>query len=203
MKEAITQLLNSERFRKELKELPMCVNPLTAALGKKLRLVIDLRNVNACLVKPKLLCEDLRSLSKVFQCDSWFVTWDLKSGYHPVIFTSPIKHYLGFSWPYLDAQRYFSFTVLPFGLSTVCYCFTKLLRPLLHRRRLLNFNCFFFLDDGISDHPDEVSASAVSLVYQKDLNSSGFVVNQEKSNWTPRSVVECLDFIINTIRLVL
>ena len=29
---------------------PFCVNPLTVAEGKKLRLVIDLRHVNNCLV---------------------------------------------------------------------------------------------------------------------------------------------------------
>ena len=32
---------------------PFCVNPLTVAEGKKLRLVIDLRHVNNCLVKPR------------------------------------------------------------------------------------------------------------------------------------------------------
>ena len=37
---------------------PFCVNPLTVAEGKKLRLVIDLRHVNNYLVKPKLKCED-------------------------------------------------------------------------------------------------------------------------------------------------
>ena len=32
---------------------PHCVNPLTVAEGKKLRLVIDLREVNKYLMKPK------------------------------------------------------------------------------------------------------------------------------------------------------
>ena len=32
---------------------PFCVNPLTVAEEKKLRLVIDLRHVNNCLVKPR------------------------------------------------------------------------------------------------------------------------------------------------------
>ena len=161
VEEAITQLLQNGCVR-ELKQPPTCVNPLTVAIGKKLRLVIDLRHVNACLVKPKFRYEDLRSLSKVFQRGFWFVTWDLKSGYHHVDIYEPHQTYLGFAWPYLGTQRYFAFTVLPFGLSTTCNCFIKLLRPLLHRWRLLNFNCFLYLDDGISGHPDKVSASGAS-----------------------------------------
>ena len=41
------QLINEHSF------LPHCVNPLTVAEGKKLRLVLDLREVNKYLVKPK------------------------------------------------------------------------------------------------------------------------------------------------------
>ena len=40
------------------------------------------------------------------------------------------------------------------------------------------------------------------LVHQKDLDSSGFVVNQEKSNWLPRRIGEWLGLIINTIQMV-
>ena len=43
------------------------MNPLTVAEGKKLRLVIDLREVNKYLVKPKFRYEDLRSLSEIFE----------------------------------------------------------------------------------------------------------------------------------------
>ena len=39
---------------------PFCMNPLTVAEGKKLRLVIGLTQVNNCLVKPRFKYEDLR-----------------------------------------------------------------------------------------------------------------------------------------------
>ena len=84
------------------------------------------------------------------------------------------------------------FLCFPFGLSTACFCFTKPLRPLLHRWRLLNFSCFWYLDDRISGHPDIVSASAASLIHQKDLDKSGLKVNLDKSNWHPRRIGEWL-----------
>ena len=72
------QLINEHSFP------PQCANPLTVAEGNKCRLVIDLREVNKYLVKPKFRYEALRSLSEVFEQGFWFFTWDLKSGYHHV-----------------------------------------------------------------------------------------------------------------------
>lgn len=43
--------------------------------------------------------------------------------------------YLGFSVGEGSDRRYFMFKVLPFGLATACYVFTKLLQPLVKRWR--------------------------------------------------------------------
>ena len=168
------QLINEHSFP------PHCVNPLTVAEGKKLRLVIDLREVNKYLVKPKFRYEDLRSLSEVFEQGFWFFTWDLKSGYHHVDIFHPHQQFLGFAWDFEGVTRYFTFAVLPFGLSTACFCFTKLFRPLVRRWRLMSHNCFVYLDDGISGRHDYVSARAASLIQRSDLTSSGFIPNESK-----------------------
>ena len=97
---------------------------------------------------------------------------------------------------------FFAFILLPFGLSSACFCFTKLLRPLLHRWRLLNFSCFWYLDDGISGHPNIVSASEAILIHQKDLDKSGLKVNLDKSNWHPRRIGKWLGLIISAIQMV-
>ena len=102
------QLINEHSFP------PRCVNPLTVAEGKKLRLVIDLHEVNKYLVKPKFRYEDLRSLSEVFEQGFWFFTWDLKSGYHHVDIFYPHQQFLGFAWDFEGVTRYFTFAVLPF-----------------------------------------------------------------------------------------
>ena len=98
--------------------------------GKKLCLVIDRRHVNCHRVCFKFKYEDLRSLSQVLQEGHWFFTWDLKSGYHHVDISVDHQKYLGFAWAFNGVLRYFIFTVLSFGLSSVCSCFTKLLRPI-------------------------------------------------------------------------
>ena len=56
--EAIQTLLNG-RYIEEQSEPPHCVNPLSVAKGKKLRLVLDLRHVNGHLYKQSFRYEDL------------------------------------------------------------------------------------------------------------------------------------------------
>ena len=185
----------------EVNSLPHCVNPLSVAERKKLRLVLDLREVNRYLVKYNFRHEDLRFLAEVFQKGFWFSTWDLKSGYHHVDIFPPHRQFLGFSWSIAGSTRYFCFSVLPFGLSSACYCFTKLLRPLVKRWRSMSHNCFVYLDDGISGSRDYISARAASNIQRSDLASAGFVTNEEKSNWEPVQIGEWLGFLINTVRL--
>ena len=57
--------------------------------------------------------------------------FDLKIGYHHVEIFQEHRKYLSFYWDFDDGvNRYYSFSVLPFGLSSVPYVFTKLLRTL-------------------------------------------------------------------------
>ena len=75
---AISELLDNGCIT-EYSEPSFCIKPLTAAEGKTLRLMIDLRHVNCHLVCLKFKYEDLRLLSQVLQEGHWFFTSDLKS----------------------------------------------------------------------------------------------------------------------------
>ena len=116
--EAITELLSNGCIVEHVVP-PFCMNPLTVAEGKKLRLLIDLRRVNNCLVKPRFKYEDLRSLSQVLDEEHWFFTWDLKSGYIMLIFvliTKSISVLLGLFPALLDIlplQFFLSALVVP------------------------------------------------------------------------------------------
>ena len=90
--EAIIKLLGAIASRS-------CVNPLSVARGRKLRLVIDLLHVNTYLFRHSFKYEDLHSLSKVFEHKFWFFTSDLESGYHHVDIFSGHQKFLGFSLP--------------------------------------------------------------------------------------------------------
>ena len=186
-------------YVEEHKEPPYCVNPLSVAEGKKLRLVLDLRNINDHLLVKSFKYEDLRSLAQLFEEKFWFFTWDLQSGYHHVDIYISHRKFLGFSWPFNGVLRYFTFSVLPFGLSSACFCFTKLLRPLVKRWRQMSHASFVYLDDGISGHKSRLDAAAASIIQKKDLSLAGFKTNDTKCHWQPMQIGEWLGLIINTI----
>ena len=84
---------------------------------------------------------------------------------------------------------------------SLCYCFTKLLRPLVRRWRSMSHAALVFLDDGISGHGTKVDASAASLIQQQDLLSAGFTPNAAKCDWEPCQLGEWLGMLMNTIRM--
>ena len=59
-----------------------------------------------------------------------------------------------------------------------------------------------YLDDGFGSQPDKCSAAAAAVIQKKDLDSSGLLVNEDKSHWHPMQVGEWLGFVINTIAMI-
>ena len=109
--------------------------------------------------------------------------------------------YLGFSWRFNGVPRYFTFAVLPFCLSSACFCFAKLLRHLVKGWRSMNHGSFVYLDHGFGSQPDQCSAAVAAVIQKRELNSSGSLVNEDKSFWDPMQVGEWLGFVINTIAM--
>ena len=87
--------------------------------------------------------------------------------------------YLGFAWGVGLARRWYTFRVLPFGLSTACYVFTKLMRPLVKRWRSLGLRCVVYIDDGICGHISVAKMSGQKVV-EVDLKKTERPVNSDK-----------------------
>ena len=67
----------------------------------------------------------------MIDCNDFLFKFDLKSGYHHIEIFEPHWRYLGFAWNKEGVEQYYVFTVLPFGLATACYIFTKIMRQLV------------------------------------------------------------------------
>jgi siroheme synthase (precorrin-2 oxidase/ferrochelatase) len=66
--------------------------------------------------------------------------------YHP--------QYLGFSWFFEGKIRYFVFAVLPSGISTAGYIFSKVLREFVKDFRSKGKRITMVLDDGLAGDND-------------------------------------------------
>ena len=141
-------------------EQPHACSPISVVCsgsGKK-RLVVNLRHVNLFLLKQSCKHEDMRFAMLLFNPGEWMFSFDLKSGYHHVDIVPHQQKYLGFEW----GGKYFVFTVLPFGLSTAPYVFTKLLRPLVRLWQGKGQRAILYLDDGICAVAGEMEAGITS-----------------------------------------
>ena len=198
VEEAISELLVSHRIF-ESDSLPHNVNPLSVSVqssGKK-RLILDLRFVNNHLWKQSVKFEDLKVALNYLDRGHFLFSFDIKSGYHHIEIFPPHQSFLGFSWCYKGRVRYFCFKVLPFGLSTAPYIFTKVFRPLVSYWRQQGIHIVVFLDDGLGEAPSYQVALSHGTIVKSDLVSSGFVPNYDKSIWAPTQVLDWLGFTID------
>lgn len=114
----------------------------------------------------------------------------------------PHRKYLSFSWRFSNSQiRYFQFNVLPFGLSSACYVFTKLLGPLVKCWCGFGYSSVVSLDDCITGRRSCHLAMRTSNQVRQDLKSCGLTANEKKCMWFPMQIGEWLGMIINTISM--
>jgi len=195
---SIKELLKNNSIHED-DYIPHCVNPLSVAeRNNKLRLVLDLRNVNKYIQVNKFKYENLKTASDLIESDDFMITFDLKSGYHHVPINANFYTYLGFSWEFDGVTKYFVFVVLPFGLCSACWVFTKLMRQLVKKWRGQGIKSIMYLDDGIAaGYPKSLMiVQRNSMV--SDLMSSGLTINIKKSSLEPEIEKEWLGFTINT-----
>ena len=133
----------------------------------------------------------------MFERDEYVFKFDLKSGYHHVDIHCEHQKFLGFRWDTRGCPQFYVFTVLPFGISTACYVFTKLLRPMIRHWRGRGLKAIVYLDDGIVAVKGKDMALEEGKHVKQDLESAGFVINTEKSVWDPCNHLEWLGFQID------
>ena len=196
--EAITKLLQDGLVRESLTK-PQVVSPLSVAENKgKKRLILDLRYVNTHLIKDKIKYDDWKCFENYLTENSeWLYNFDIKSGYHHIDIFEPHQTYLGFSWVIDGKTRYFTFTVLPFGLGSAPYIFTKIMRCLVKFWRGQGIAIAVYLDDGIEVDTEREKSLLNSKIVRGTLESSGFVVNEEKSILYPTKSLTWLGITVN------
>ena len=184
--QAVSDLINN-RCVVIIENVPPVCSPLSVVIndsGKK-RLVIDLRHLNQYLQKDSFKYEDLRTAMLLFQKEDYLFSFDLKSGYHHVDIHKQHQKYLGFAWDMGHNLQHYMFKVLPFGLATACYVFTKLLRPLVKYWRSQGLRAIIYLDDGIVAVSGKEAAHKASHSVRTDLAKAGFVEHSAKCMWEP------------------
>jgi hypothetical protein len=117
----------------KIDSLPKVVNSLSVSVNSigKERLILDLRHVNKYLTLTKIKYEGVKEAKVYAGNKKYCYKFDLRDGYHHIDMHLSSEKYLGFSWLENKITNYYTFTSLPFGLSSACFIFTKIVRPLV------------------------------------------------------------------------
>ena len=200
VEEAISDLLK-RGLAVKCDSLPHCVNPLSVSVqscGKK-RLILDLSLVNKHVWKASVKYEDLRIALTYLNKNDWMIKWDIHSAYHHILLNDMQTDFMGFSWTYADGNTVFmKFVVLPFGLSSAPYCYSKVTRPLIAKWRSESKRAVMYLDDGFGCSGSKVSAEIMAQSIKSDIISSGFVPKAEKSCWVPVQRLQWLGAVLDS-----
>jgi len=116
----------------EVPYIPHNAIPLSVAInasGKK-RLISDVSVLNTFIKDEKVKFEDYK-VAKEFVVKDGCMVFDLTSGYHHISINTRHHTFLGFSWIFRNAVKYFDFSVLAFGIKSAPRIFTKTLRPMV------------------------------------------------------------------------
>lgn len=166
--------------------------------GEK-RFILNLKQLNVYLNVPHFKMEDTRTAARLIRKNGFIASIDLKDAYYLIPIHEKYKRFLRFIFD----DKLYQFCCLPFGLASAPYMFTKLLRPVVERLRTSGVTCVSYLDDflllGSTENEClENVQKTVSL-----LQSLGFIINIEKSNFTPSTRGRYLGFVFDTKRLTL
>ena len=98
------------------------------------------------------------------------------------------QKFLGFEWTFkCGSTKYFQFCLPPFGLSSACYVFTKVLPSFTKRWRGIGIKAIIYIGHGIAASPSFELAKTAGELIKNDLVFAGFVINAEKSDFNPRT----------------
>lgn len=149
--------------------------------SNKLRLILDARWLNKRLLKITFRYEMLKDVPSIFAPGSFMCSLDISSAYHHVPLHPSAYTYVGFEW---DGQ-YYVFLALPFGLTSACRVFTKVMRTVVKHWRGQGIDLLPYIDDFGNGNPVAALARAHNRQMQADLRRLGFVVAAEKGQSEP------------------
>ncbi|XP_052103494.1 uncharacterized protein LOC127736976 [Mytilus californianus] len=196
--EEIDKLLQ-KRCISEIYSKPTVVNPLTVAFNKnKPRLVLDCRHLNPHLFKFRYKYEDTKIARDLFQKGDYLFSFDIRSAYHHLEISDIHRTFLGFAWNFDGNTRYFVFNVLPFGISTAGYIFTKVLREVVKHLRSEGKRIIMFLDDGLGGDSNFEKCIESSQMVKNKLEQLGFLIAHEKCFWLPSQKLKWLGYTWDT-----
>ena len=150
------------------------------------RQVFDLSNLNRYLIIPRFKMESALTIQRALRKDKWIISIDVKDAYFHIQVHKAFRHYLLFAYQ----NTVYQFRVLPFGVATAPYIFTRIVKAMAAQFRVRGIQFHHYIDDWliVADSPQKAIDHARHVIQL--ATRLGWIPNWEKSCLTPTQVFE-------------
>ena len=125
-------------------------------------------------------------------------SFDLRLAYHHTDICDKHRKFLSFKWTSSDGvTKFYEFKVLPFGMCSAPYVFTKVLRQLVKYWRGCGHLTLMYLNDGLAGDMSFESTKSLSDTVCNDIVLSSFTPNNDKSVWQPTQKLTFLGTVLD------
>ena len=159
----------------------------------KLRPILDLSRLNKLIITPRFRMECLEKIVKLITQSMWGTSVDITNAYWHV----PIHPELQIYFAFRLGDRTFIFLVMPFGLTTAPWGFSRVMKPIKGFLRRLGVMVSSFLDDYLILATSRSLANLHTKWTMEVLQWLGFEVNLEKSSLIPLQKIEYLGIMLD------
>lgn len=158
------------------------------------RPVIDMRELNYCIVKRHFKMESLRTVRDMILPGDFMVKIDIKDAYLHVPVAEEHQPFLRFNFD----QKTYQCLVMLFGLTSAPRVFTRVMLPVVKKLREEGIRIVVYLDDLLilARSPQEAAAHRDRTLAL--LMRLGWLVNGAKSVLTPAQQMTYLGVVINS-----
>lgn len=159
----------------------------------KLRLILDCRKINLGFHPKTFKMDGWKDIFPVLRKDLWASKIDLKNAYFHLALAPRLASYMNIK----VGEKTFQFQSACFGISTLPYWWTMLMRTFQKKWRTMGIVVWIYLDDIlIVSEKKEYLENDLKVVLQ-DLQESGMEINAKKSVLFPTQIVDHLGFTLD------
>ena len=149
--------------------------------GQKVRLILNLKKVNAFLHAPKFTLESISKIYPHLRKGMWAASIDLKHAYLHLGLSPSLSKFCTLR----VGGDYYRFVAAPFGLAHLPYVWDRVIKTFENLARRQGYPVFFYFDDilVLGHSPTEVRRIVAHLL--EWFQQAGLLVNIPKSHLEP------------------
>ena len=163
------------------------------------RFILNLKGLNEFIRDQHFKMEDLRTALNLLSKGDYMCRLDLKDAYFLIFIDPRSQKYLRFK----HKKRIYQFRVLPFGLKSAPYLFTKIIKVVVTWLRERGVKIVYYLDDFLIMAHSITECERFVKMTISILEYLGFLINWRKCIVKPTRFCKFLGININTTNMTL